>query len=81
MSDGPALVDDDHNGIEDVFGDQSSMSRIGRLTETTGFIAPHSCGVTTNPDEEAEADVDDGEHRQRSMPAARRPSAAIVDLA
>ena len=55
----------------------SSMSRISSLTETTGFISPHSCGVTTNPDEDAAPDeVGAGEHAAATKTALSRPAAA-----
>jgi hypothetical protein len=55
------------------------------LTDTTGFISPQSCGVTTKPlDDEEEVDdaeeVDDEEHPTR-RPAASNPAAATVNLA
>jgi hypothetical protein len=55
------------------------------LTDTTGFISPQSCGVTTKPElddaEEVDAadEVDDDEHPAR-RPAASNPAAATVNL-
>jgi hypothetical protein len=60
------------------------MSRISSFTDTTGFISPHSCGVTTNPEEAAELEeveeVDVVEHAAAAMTTLSRPAAATVNL-
>src|SRR5262245_51914008 len=68
----------------------SIMSRISSLTDTTGFISPQSCGVTTNPEDAADPDDPDdpvdpddvAEEVQAAAtrPAAMRPAAAMVNL-